>query len=318
MAMEYFSFEKVLKELQMEEDELKRLVSEGEIRAFRDEEKMKFKASDIAGLKKGRMTEPTIILPSGGDDEGTEEESEVLLVEDDTSETLLDIDDLDDGSGMSSEAIPTVDFSESSHHDTSSETLTEELVFDDDSSSSVIALEDSSSAVTEDIGAAATFVDDSSGMLTEPLDLVDDSSEILQAASGAQTIPSRPATRGRTAAARPVSARVMPVATAPQGDPVMATFLILTAIVMLVGGFLAINLIVERDGQTSAPITDFLTGLRPPDFADDDTNKQFSDSEIMNHKSWRKKYREGDPPKIDALVQEELDNAGEDEGDPME
>jgi hypothetical protein len=152
-------------------------------------------------------------------------------------------------------------------------------------------------------------------MLTEPLDLVDDSSEILQAASGAQTIPSRPATRGRTAAARPVSARVMPVA-APQGDPVMATLLILSAIFMFVGGFLAINLIVEKDGKTSAPITDFLSGLRPPDFADRDENKQFSDSEIKEHIGWRKKYREGDPPPIDSLVQEELDNAGD--GEAME
>ena len=34
---DYFSFEDVLGELSLDEDELKRMVSEGELRAFRDE-----------------------------------------------------------------------------------------------------------------------------------------------------------------------------------------------------------------------------------------------------------------------------------------
>lgn len=61
MAEDYFSFEKVLRELRLEEEELKRLVSEGEIRAFRDADKMKFKAEDIArfrGSKDGEL--PTL------------------------------------------------------------------------------------------------------------------------------------------------------------------------------------------------------------------------------------------------------------------
>lgn len=61
---EYFSFEDVLKELNIDEEELKRMVSEGELRAFRSENKMKFKAEDVDNLKKGRVTEPTVILPS--------------------------------------------------------------------------------------------------------------------------------------------------------------------------------------------------------------------------------------------------------------
>ncbi len=69
---DYFSFEDVLKELELSEEDLKRMVSEGELRAFRDENKMKFKKEDVDHLKKGRITEPTIILPStpsGGQDE---------------------------------------------------------------------------------------------------------------------------------------------------------------------------------------------------------------------------------------------------------
>ncbi len=62
--VEYFSFEEVMRELELSEEDLKRMVSEGELRAFRDENKMKFKREDVEHLKKGRITEPTIILPS--------------------------------------------------------------------------------------------------------------------------------------------------------------------------------------------------------------------------------------------------------------
>ena len=70
--VDYFSFEDVMRELELSEEDLKRMVSEGELRAFRDENKMKFKKDDVEHLKKGRITEPTIILPStpgGGQDE---------------------------------------------------------------------------------------------------------------------------------------------------------------------------------------------------------------------------------------------------------
>jgi hypothetical protein len=62
--VEYFSFEEVMRELELSEEDLKRMVYEGELRAFRDENKMKFKREDVEHLKKGRITEPTIILPS--------------------------------------------------------------------------------------------------------------------------------------------------------------------------------------------------------------------------------------------------------------
>jgi len=48
---DYYSFEEVLADLQLEEDELKRLVSAGEIRAFREKDTMRFKAADIERLK---------------------------------------------------------------------------------------------------------------------------------------------------------------------------------------------------------------------------------------------------------------------------
>lgn len=50
---DYYSFDEVISDLRMEEDELKRLVSAGEIRAFRDQDTMRFKAEDIERLRGG-------------------------------------------------------------------------------------------------------------------------------------------------------------------------------------------------------------------------------------------------------------------------
>jgi len=71
--VDYFSFEDVMRELELGEEELKRMVSEGELRAFRDENKMKFKKEDVESLRKGRITEPTIILPSTPSSENQDE-----------------------------------------------------------------------------------------------------------------------------------------------------------------------------------------------------------------------------------------------------
>ncbi len=51
MADEYYSFEEALDELRLKEEELKRLVSEGEIRAFREGETMKLRQSDVKALR---------------------------------------------------------------------------------------------------------------------------------------------------------------------------------------------------------------------------------------------------------------------------
>jgi len=66
VAEDFYSFDKVLRELQMEEEELKRLVSEGEIRAFRDEDKMKFKKEDIQRFRgDGTSDLPTLEAGDG-------------------------------------------------------------------------------------------------------------------------------------------------------------------------------------------------------------------------------------------------------------
>lgn len=60
----YYSFEETLRKLRIEEDDLKMIVASGDIRVFRDDDQMKFRRADIDGIIKGRMGEPTIILPS--------------------------------------------------------------------------------------------------------------------------------------------------------------------------------------------------------------------------------------------------------------
>jgi hypothetical protein len=54
---DYYSFEEVLRNLKLEEEQLKRLVSAGEIRAFRDKDTMRFKAEDVDRLKGGTTDE---------------------------------------------------------------------------------------------------------------------------------------------------------------------------------------------------------------------------------------------------------------------
>lgn len=66
MAEEFYSFEKALRELHKTEEELKKLVSEGEIRAFRDDNSMKFKKEDIERFRKSAGSDlPTHEAPTG-------------------------------------------------------------------------------------------------------------------------------------------------------------------------------------------------------------------------------------------------------------
>ncbi|MEK7487690.1 MAG: hypothetical protein AABZ60_25450 [Planctomycetota bacterium] len=278
MAMEYYSFEKVLKELLIDEDELKRLVSEGEIRAFRDEDKMKFKKTDIDGLRKGRMTEPTIILPSGGSEGGSASDDEVLLVEEDTSETLLDIDDI--GGGSSSTSVPTVDFGSSSD-DSAAETLTEELVFDEKASVS----KGSSASGTQMSGGESqdTFIDEDSGMTTEPLELLESSDEVASVQRSSGTVPAASAPRS---APRPM------VAAPKQSHPLMAALLVFSAIISIYSGFLVYGLILESDNDMTGGVTDTAVQYfgAIPDFATKNPT-QPKDNEKQDHIKWRKGRR---------------------------
>lgn len=90
MTEQFFSFEEALHELRLKEEELRRLVSEGEIRAFRDGDTMKLRRSDVETLRSELSGGEVVDLDSIGEE---------LVFEDDT--------DLD--AGMATEEISEAD-----------------------------------------------------------------------------------------------------------------------------------------------------------------------------------------------------------------
>lgn len=100
MAEEFYSFEDALRELRLKEEELKRLVSEGEIRAFREGDTMKLRRTDVEVLRQelsggelvdlGASEDDIVFEDSGlGDQAGmaTEEISDVdTIIEDDVED----------------------------------------------------------------------------------------------------------------------------------------------------------------------------------------------------------------------------------------
>jgi len=65
---DFMSFEDALKELRLKEEELKRLVSEGEIRAFREGETMKLRKSDVQNLR-GELSGGDVVDLGGAGEE---------------------------------------------------------------------------------------------------------------------------------------------------------------------------------------------------------------------------------------------------------
>lgn len=89
---DFLSFEKALRELKMRSEELKKLVSEGEIRAYRDGDSMKFRLEDVQALgTKAEGDTKLSFADSLEDDTGmvTEQisDEDTLLAEDDVAET---------------------------------------------------------------------------------------------------------------------------------------------------------------------------------------------------------------------------------------
>lgn len=167
----YKSFDDVLNELDMDEDELKRLVSEGQIRAFRDDDRMKFRSEDVASLARQRTP------GSGGDDldlgetqiggEGLE------VVEEETDETLLDLGNLSqdqDFEDTGATSVPTVELADSGGGDDQDATLTEELVFDETDELGGLDFGEGDADATQKIEGDLKLDDDELGLQTEPVD----------------------------------------------------------------------------------------------------------------------------------------------------
>ena len=68
MTQDFFSFDEALGELNLKEEELKRLVSEGEIRAFREGDTMKLRRGDVESLKSELMGGEVVDVGDVGDE----------------------------------------------------------------------------------------------------------------------------------------------------------------------------------------------------------------------------------------------------------
>ena len=164
----YKSFEDVLNDLDMDEDELKRLVSEGQIRAFRDDDRMKFRSEDVQSLNSARV---------GGDDDLDLGETQLggeglEIIEEETDETMLDLGSLtsdQDFEDTGATSVPTVELSDIG--DDADATLTEELVFDETDELGGLDFGDDDADATQKIDGGLDFGDDDDlGLQTEPID----------------------------------------------------------------------------------------------------------------------------------------------------
>lgn len=166
----YKSFDDVLNDLNMDEDELKRLVSEGQIRAFRDDDRMKFRSEDVQSLARARVPSDDMGDIDLGETQLGGESLEII--EEETDETLLDLGSLSsdqDFEDTGATSVPTVEFSDIGEDQDA--TLTEELVFDEtDELGGLDFGEDDADATQKIDGGLDLSDDDDIGLQTEPVD----------------------------------------------------------------------------------------------------------------------------------------------------
>lgn len=165
----YKSFDDVLNELNLDEDELKRLVSEGQIRAFRDDDRMKFRSEDVQSLARARTSSGPGDIDLGETQLGGEG---LEIIEEETDETLLDLGNLSsdaDFEDTGATSVPTVELSDIGEDQDA--TLTEELVFDEtDELGSLDFGEEDADATQKIQGGLDLSDDDELGLQTEPVD----------------------------------------------------------------------------------------------------------------------------------------------------
>lgn len=107
---DFFSFDEALNQLNLKEEELKRLVSEGEIRAFREGDTMKLRRADVESLRKELMGGEVVDLGGAGEDLVFEdelqlEETGMATEEISDMDTLLE-EDVEDLGEVALEELP--------------------------------------------------------------------------------------------------------------------------------------------------------------------------------------------------------------------
>lgn len=194
MAVEYMTFQEVLEELQIDEEELKRLVSNAELRGFRAGSSMKFKRDDVMALKQGRETEPTIILTDSDQEMGIAESSDELILEDSTSDTVINIGDIMGGarSGSQQEIIfdTTEEYTVSPHGEDSDPEAAIPTV-------EVPSISEDMGLVETDSDAALVEASSDESMETEAFELMDESGETTDGVATAPRTSQRTSGRAK-------------------------------------------------------------------------------------------------------------------------
>jgi excisionase family DNA binding protein len=110
---EFYSFDEVLRQLNIDENRLKRLVSEGEIRAFREGGAMRFKRGEIDGLGgrsgRGSQTSETSLTEISLEDDSQPTVSVGAGVGETLSDDLLEEPDLTASGGLQTAEISSQD-----------------------------------------------------------------------------------------------------------------------------------------------------------------------------------------------------------------
>ncbi len=247
---EYMSFEQAAAALNVDSDALKRMVADGEIRAFRDEGRTGFKQEDIERLKGVLSSEPVIIPPAEGEGED--------LLEGDL-ETVLNIEDLgeinieeeleaasrapvepliesEEAPGLEEETFVVVEDSES---DLTADTIAHQK---DDLPSDTISIDDDTSPEED------TFVltEEDIGDETESLALLGETSTVME--GDEDTLPRPPRAEGAGFVTGPTAY------SEESTDMVTTGLLVATILAMIVGLFACIGLITD----SSNPVLDLL------------------------------------------------------------
>lgn len=211
MASKYIDFEEALKLLNLDEDSLQNLITEGKIRAFRSHGQMKFREEDIQAMQQGKDMEDLQVvgdepeapsLAAGSlsleDEAGSEEESFTIelpdeIAADETEQTVMgeapiETQDTDATSYQTSptieipdEALKLDDEEESAGVGTGTEDLTVQM---DDSdtqsggfSTSEVTIEEEAVSTGELTVQADIDEDSEEGLSTEPVEGEEDEEE---------------------------------------------------------------------------------------------------------------------------------------------
>jgi hypothetical protein len=242
MNDEFMSFEKARKELGLKEDELKRLVSDGEIRGFRDKGQTVFRKEDIRSLKDALAQQP-VIVPTGGEEEGPAEVVETEGGEGEFAETVLNIEglgDIDLGADITGPAVEAKPPEEETFATIEEETAPLEATRHPTPEKGMRDTIKMPEAAAEEEEETFVLSESDLGKETESLELLDETAAAMGAPPRAKAAPTREA----AAAPEAPFAAVYPEVTA--ADKVTVTLLVITVCTMAIGLFASVGFLLQQ------------------------------------------------------------------------